>query len=229
MLTARQNLAECLKKDGHPDRFVNQYEPFVLLSTPHALHETNPVKGGPDVVNSWGVTRSFPANVPGAFPVHTPDKVVIKDIEEWQKYVKAPTLDFPESEWEMFQAKYEAVDRTKSYATLMVAPGLFEQTHHLQGIDNALINYMLYPDEMHDLLKYLTDYELRLAELTCEKLHPDAVFHHDDWGSETNSFFRPEMFEEFFLEPYQQIYGYYKSHGCELAIHHSDAYGANIV
>jgi hypothetical protein len=37
------------------------------------------------------------------------------------------------------------------------------------------------------------------------------------------------MFEDFFVEPYKQVYGYYKSHGCELIIHHSDSYGATLV
>ena len=55
------------------------------------------------------------------------------------------------------------------------------------------------------------------------------IFHHDDWGSETNSFLRPEMFEEFFLEPYKKIYGYYHDHGVEFIVHHSDSYGANLV
>ena len=116
-----------------------------------------------------------------------------------------------------------------SYNTLFYAPGLFEQTHHLSEIQNALIYYMEYEDEMHDLIKYIVDFELELAESACAKLHPEALFHHDDWGSETNSFFRPSVFEDFFLEPYQQIYGYYKSHGCEFVFHHSDSYGANIV
>ncbi|MBO4365925.1 MAG: hypothetical protein J5804_06520, partial [Eggerthellaceae bacterium] len=92
-----------------------------------------------------------------------------------------------------------------------------------------LTYYMVYEDEMHDLVKYLTDWELELAEGICSNLHPDAIFHHDDWGSETNSFFRPSVFEDFFLEAYKEIYGYYHDHGVELVIHHSDSYCANIV
>ena len=186
-------------------------------------------KGGPDVVNPWGVTNSFPANVPGAFPVHTPDKIVLKDIEHWQDYVKAPSLKFSQGLWDAAKAMYDAVDGTKAYKASFVAPGLFEQCHHLMSIQEALMSYMEYPDEMHDLIKYLTDWELELAEGICSNLHPDALFHHDDWGSEINSFLRPSIFEDFFLEPYQQIYGYYKSHGVELIIHHSDSYCANLL
>ena len=37
------------------------------------------------------------------------------------------------------------------------------------------------------------------------------------------------MFEEFFLEPYKRLYGYYKAHGVQLIAHHSDSYAATLV
>ena len=37
------------------------------------------------------------------------------------------------------------------------------------------------------------------------------------------------MFEEFYLDGYKQIYGYYKDHGVELIVHHSDSYAATLV
>ena len=92
MLTAKQNMIECMKPNGHPDRYVNQYEAIKLLFHPFMLTSPSPQKGHTNVVNAWGVTNSFPDNVPGAFPVHTPDKIVVKDIENWKDYVKAPSL-----------------------------------------------------------------------------------------------------------------------------------------
>ena len=228
MLTAKENMRAAVK-GGKPDRYVNQYEAIALLFHPALMSGPRVVKGGPDVVTAWGITYSYPDNVPGGFPVHTPDKIVIKDIEHWRDYVHAPSTDIPQGLWDMAMGMWAAADGEHSYKTAFWAPGLFEQSHHLSEIQNALIYYMEYEDEMHDLIKYITDFELEIAESCCSKLHPEALFHHDDWGSEVNSFLRPSMFEDFFLEPYQQIYGYYKSHGCELAIHHSDAYGANIV
>jgi uroporphyrinogen-III decarboxylase len=88
---------------------------------------------------------------------------------------------------------------------------------------------MVYPDEMHELVEYITDFEMEYAKLICEKLKPNMILHHDDWGSQDNSFLRPEMFEEFFVEPYKKVYGYYHDHGVEFIVHHSDSYGANLV
>ena len=228
MLTARQNYYEAVT-GGNPDRFANQYEAIRLCMDPHYFHSPAPALGQFDVINAWGVYNSWPENSPGAFPVHTPDKIVIKDIEDWKEYVKAPSLDFPDEEWEMCKKVYDSVDTNLAYKAAFIAPGLFEQCHHLGEIQNTLMNLYEYPDEMHDLIKYLTDYELGLAELICKNLKPDALFHHDDFGSRTSTFMKPDMWEEFFVPAYKELYGYYKNHGCELIIHHSDSYGATIV
>lgn len=228
MLTAKQNMQEVIK-GGNPERFVNQYEAVYLLFHPFLTHSPTPTKGQLNVVNAWGVTNSFPENVPGSFPVHTPDKIVVKDIEHWRDYVHAPSLKFPDEEWAMWKAQYDAVDGTQAYKATFIAPGLFEQTHHLCGMTNALEYYLMYPDEMHALIDYLTEWELELAEGICKNLKPDAIFHHDDWGSEKSTFLRPDMFAEFFLEPYKKIYGYYHDHGVELVFHHADSYAETLV
>ncbi len=228
MLTIRQNLLETIH-GGKPDRFVNQYEFLNMVMNPLMLHNPSPKYGEENVVNAWGITRSWPIGTPGAFPVHTPDKVVIQDITHWRDYVKAPSLKFAEAEWEPFIQQAEAVDRSQQYVSAFVAPGLFEQCHYLGEIQETLINFYDEPEHMKELIRYLVDFELELAEGICSHLKPDALFHHDDWGSQASTFISPEMFEEFFLPGYQEIYGYYKSHGVELVIHHSDSYAATLV
>ena len=228
MLTAKENLRECVK-GGKPDRVVNQYEGIALLFHPLLLASPMPKKGGEPVVNLWGVTNAYPENAPASFPVHTPDKIVVQDIENWRDYVHAPSLKFPDEMWNVCKDMYDKVDGAKAYKACFVAPGIFEQIHHLCEIQNSLMYYMMYDEEMHDFIKYLTDFELELARDICDRLHPDAIFHHDDWGSEQNSFLRPSMFEDYFLDAYKQIYGYYHDHGVELIFHHSDSYCANIL
>lgn len=85
MLTAKENMRELIR-GGNPDRFVNQYEAVALLMHPYILTQPLLQRGQENVVNGWGVTNSFPANTPGSFPVHTPDKIVVKDIENWLDY-----------------------------------------------------------------------------------------------------------------------------------------------
>ncbi|MCL1849419.1 MAG: uroporphyrinogen decarboxylase [Clostridiales bacterium] len=229
MLNAKQNMQEVIR-GGNPERFVNQYEAIRLLFHPFLMFSNALLqKGQPDTVNAWGVTNSFPAHVPGAFPVHTPDKIVIKDIEHWREYVKAPRLIFTDEQWGIAKGMYDEIDGAQAYKTTFIAPGLFEQTHHLSEITNALTYYITNPGEMHDLIQYLMEWELELAEGVCTHLKPDAIFHHDDWGTERSTFLNPDMFAEFFVEPYKQVYGYYHKHGVELVIHHCDSYAATLV
>ncbi|MCD8241053.1 MAG: hypothetical protein LUD73_01225 [Lachnospiraceae bacterium] len=98
MLTKKQNLLETIH-GGHPDRYVNMFEAFrIVKDSPYFANNAAPVKGGPNVVNSWGVELAFPANTPGAFPVHKPtDKIVIKDVTHWRDYLKVPQVKYPES------------------------------------------------------------------------------------------------------------------------------------
>lgn len=228
MLTKRQNLYEVMH-GGNPDRFVNQYEAFNVVMTPQMGYFAAYHPGMPPYVNDWGVTNEWPEGTPGAFPVHTPDKVVIKDITKWRDYVHAPSVKWTDEEWAPYIEMANAVDRTQEYVCPFVAPGLFEQTHHLGEIKNTLMNFYDEPEDMHDLIKYLKDYELALAEEICSHLKPDGLFHHDDWGSQLSTFMSPDMFAEFYLEPYKEVYGYYKSHGVEMIVHHADSWAATLV
>ena len=92
-----------------------------------------------------------------------------------------------------------------------------------------MINFYDEPEAMHELIDYLTDWEITLAEETIKYVHPDALFHHDDWGSQRSLFISKEMFDEFLLPAYKKIYGYWKANGVEVIIHHSDSYAADLV
>ena len=229
MLTKRQNLMETMK-GGHPDRFVNQYEAFaILMGSPFGNRNPNPKLGEHNVVNAWGVTKSWPVGTPGAFPVHTADKIVIKDIENWRDYVKVPRVVYDAQEWEPFIEAAEKVDRNEQFVTPFFAPGVFEQCHYLMEIQNCLIAFYENPDEMHELIDCITQFELDYAAELCKYVKPDALFHHDDWGSQVSTFLSPDMFREFIKPAYMKIYGYYKDHGVQVIVHHSDSYAATLV
>lgn len=227
MLTKRQNLVETMQ-GGHPDRFVKQFEAFGMVrGTPI---DGPKVKKGETCVNNWGITYTWPENAPGGMPVNTTDTVVIKDIEHWKDYVRAPDLShLAAADWEPQIAQMEAVDRSEQFAMVSIAPGIFEQCHHLSEIKTHLLNHYTNPEAVHELIEYLTEWELQLAEQYCTYLHPEGVFHHDDWGTQLSTFMSNDMFDEFYLPAYEQVYGYYKSHGAELIVHHSDSYAATLV
>lgn len=229
MLTKRQNLLETIR-GGKPDRYVNQYEAFAMIvPNPYMVNSPGPVCGQGPVKNAWGVTNVWPEGTPGSFPIHDEEHIVCKDITHWRDYVHAPRLDYSDAEWEPFIKEAEKIDRNEYFATQFIAPGIFEQCHHLQEIQNCLINFYEEPEYTKELIEYLTEWEFQYAEKICKYIKPDAIFHHDDWGSQTSTFISPDMFEEFIFPAYKKIYGYYKEHGVELIVHHADCYAATLV
>ena len=224
MLSKKQNLLETIR-GGNPDRFVNQYEAFqLLMATPLEVKHPVFIEPGQEVKDAWGITFCWPEGTPGRFPVHTEETLVVKDITRWKDYVKMPSLDFTEEDWEPLVKAANEIDRSEHFVTGTKFTGLFEMCHYLLGIEECLINFYEEPEAMHELIDYLTEYELKHAEQICKHFKIDALFHHDDWGTQKSTFMSKDMFREFFLESYKKIYKYYKDHGVEVIVHHSDSY-----
>jgi len=230
MLSVRQNLLETIH-GGKPDRFVNQYEfmQWLLMFDPISRNSPPFPPYGGRMQNGWGVWLDWPKGLPGTFPMHDDAHRVIKDITKWKDVVKTPRTDYPESDWEDLKKAAAAVDRKEYFATAVYITGVFEMLHYLMGINDCLLNFYEEPEAMHELVDYITEYELKVADEICKHGHPDALFHHDDWGSAQSTFISPAMFDEFFLEPYKKIYGFYKKNGVEIIVHHSDSYAATLV
>lgn len=229
MLSKKQNLLETIR-GGNPDRYVNQYEAFQMqMATPLDIKHSPFPQPGQTIKDSWGITFTWPEGTPGQFPVHNDETLVIKDITRWKDYVKMPSLDFSEEEWKPLVDDANQVDRNEYFVTGTKFSGLFEMCHYLLGIEECLINFYEEPEAMHELIDYLTEYELKHAEQICKHYKIDALFHHDDWGTQKSTFMSRDMFREFFLEGYKKIYKYYKDHGVEVIVHHSDCYCETIV
>ncbi len=229
MLTKRQNMLETIR-GGNPDRLVNQFEALEFLyGDPYTMKSYAGLMPGTEIVNAWGVTIRFQENTPGPFPVHDDAHKVLKDITQWKEIVHFPNLEFPDEDWAMAVKSAESIDRSEKFATAMVAPGVFENMHYLMGMEDCMISFYTEPEALQELLDALTEWELKYAKVLCDHLHPDAIIHHDDWGSQKSTFLSPDMFREFIVPVYKKIYGYYKSRGVELIIHHSDSFAATLV
>jgi len=226
MLTAKQNLLETIKGKS-PDRFVNQYEFMdIAVFLPGFKY---PLAPGQRVKDDWGITFNFPEGQIGAFPLHDDGHKVLQDITKWREQVVPATLDYKEEEWAPALAQAKNVNRDEQFLAAGQMPGIFEMTHHLMGMEDALMALYEEPEEMHGLIETITDYELKRAEIIIDRLHPDALFHHDDWGGQNSTFLSPDMYREFFLDSYKKIYKFWRDNGIELIVHHSDSYAATYV
>ncbi|MBQ1333296.1 MAG: uroporphyrinogen decarboxylase, partial [Lachnospiraceae bacterium] len=168
MMTQKERFLALLHNEP-VDGFVNQYgalgtfEGF-LFSVPFLSRGAMCPPGG-SVVNEWGVTIIWPEGEPGAVPLTDPEHVVIKDIGEWRKYLHRPDLHTEDSEWDQAREQARAIAaKNEIFAAPMFAPGNFELTHFFMPFEDCLAFLLEYPEEMHDLLDYITDYRMDYLE-----------------------------------------------------------------
>ncbi len=230
MMTARENFLALLQPDGQPDRQLRQYEALQMCVTdPINTYLRGNRKRGTVSVDRWGTTISFPADAPGPMPLTGGGLAVCPDVTRWRETVHAPELAANCTEgWEQCRTEArQACGQEKLLAGFM-GTGIFEQCHFLMGFEDTLTNLYEHPQEMHELIEYITEYRLGYVKLLIDRLQPDVIFSHDDWGTKDALFMKPEMWRAFFKEPYRRFYGYIRSRGC-IAIHHADSYLAPIV
>ena len=231
-MTAKEIFLELLKPDGKPERQLVQYEALQMaLGDPIGGYLHKGRRPGATITDLWGTVIDWPADAPGSMPIVTDENKVIKDITRWREYVHAP--DFipyssdPEA-WAGLRAKTRERAGDERLVAGFMATGIFEQCHFLMPFKDVLTNLYDHPQEMHELIDYITEFRLAYVKHLIENLKPDVIFSHDDWGTKDALFMKPDMWREFFKEPYRRFYGYIREQGV-IAIHHADSYLAPIV
>ena len=231
-MTAKEIFLELLKEDGRPERQLIQYEALQMaLGDPIGGYLHMGRRPGATITDLWGTVVDWPADAPGSMPIVTEENKVIKDITRWRDYVHAPDIIANcsnDAEWEGFRNYVRGLAGDERLVAGFMATGIFEQCHFLMPFQEVLTNLYDHPDEMHELIDYITEFRLGYVRHLIDNLKPDAIFSHDDWGTKDALFMKPDMWREFFKEPYRRFYGYIRSRGV-IAIHHADSYLAPIV
>ena len=232
-MTPSEIFLELLKPDGKPERQLKQYEATqILFDDPASVYLNKDKQRGTTSVDRFGTTILFPEDAPGSTPLITEENKVCKDITHWRDYVHAPDLwgmvGDDEAGWAHARAEAEEIRSQGKLVTSLMGTGIFEECHFLMGFEDTLTNLYEHPREMHELIDYILDYRLSYVQLLIEKLHPDVILSHDDWGAKNSLFMKPDMWRAFYKEPYRKFYGYIRSQNV-IAIHHGDSYMAPII
>ncbi len=230
MLTPKQNLLETLKPDGKPECLCNSFTMFrgIAGDPVFKLVRGNRIRGT-NSYDQWGTLIMFPEDAPAAIPMVTPENQIVQDITQWRDYVKVPDLAGKCQEgWEDAIANEKAIDHEKYLTMVVMGTGIFEQLHMLMTFEDTLMNFLVEPESMHELIDTIYEYRLTYMKLIVEHLHPDCIVSHDDWGSKESLFFSPDTWREFFKEPYRKLYQYLHDNNV-IVMHHGDSYMEPIV
>jgi uroporphyrinogen-III decarboxylase len=225
-MNSAENLKKMLKGEK-PEGVVKNWDAFQIIYDP-LLMTIAPARPGVTVTDPFGVTLVWESSQPGPMPLEDEEHLVCKDITTWRETIKAPNIADMKFDWGGALGQIAGAHAQGKLAVGFMPIGNFELIHNLLGFEAALVNLLLYPDEMHELIDYLVDYRMECFKQYVEHMHPDMMLIHDDWGAKTNMLMRPEVWREFFKPGYQKMYQYLRENGIYV-MHHSDSFLEPIV
>ncbi|MCC8141582.1 MAG: hypothetical protein LIO56_03480 [Lachnospiraceae bacterium] len=159
-------------------------------------HET----GGTDW---WGVEWKYEPTINAISPDHSKPPVM-EDICDWREVLQFPDLDA----WDWSRVEeidhISEIDRANKVFEMMFLNGPFERMHMLMGFENALVALLAEPEEVEAYLDVYMDWKIHLMEKVIEIYRPDVLMFHDDWGTQNNMFFSPDLWREMFKPQIQK-------------------------
>ncbi len=152
------------------------------------------------------------------------DRSVDKDIGiPRENLIAEPDLEgykFPDPLDPRFFANIEPEIEKKPdmFRVFQIGFSLYERAWSLRGTENLLMDFMLYPDFVKELLARIADYNIAQVEkaLTYDI---DAVYFGDDWGQQSGLIMGYEMWKEFLYPQIERMYAAVKKAGKYVMIH----------
>lgn len=96
---------------------------------------------------------------------------------------------------------------------------MYERIWNFRGMENLLMDYYDYPDEVHALHRAVADTEIRLIERAWKELAPDGYMISDDLGGQKALMMSPMIFREFIKPYYVDVWGAAKKHDMDIWLH----------
>jgi uroporphyrinogen-III decarboxylase len=199
----KENMLRAIRRDN--PAWVPYGAEATWTSEPPLLER--PTDTGYDV---FGVHWTFVSEAEGGtYP--TPQQPVITDLTRWREQVKIP--DVSDQDWNSIAGAVARVDRDTTLVQGFVHMGLFERSYLLLGMEAALVNYLLEPALMYELLGALADYKIAVITRFHEVAQLDMVWYGDDWGTQDRLFVSPETWRRVIKPHTQRIYDCMKMRG----------------
>lgn len=141
---------------------------------------------------------------------------IVSDITCWQESVVFPNLDVLDWSWISSVCPKKSDDYLVSVSMMS---GIFERVSLLMPFDDALVNYLLEPEAMYELLGAIADYKICLIERVAEFIRPDIITLYDDWGSENALFISVDTWRKLIKPHTKRMYDAVKAYGITLIQH----------
>lgn len=105
--------------------------------------------------------------------------------------------------------------------TIIWVGRLWERATFMRGLENLLMDLVLNPAFVEELLERISVYTLGTMEILFDRFEFDGIALSDDYGMQRSMMMSPEAWRRFIKPHVARIYEFAKSHG-RVVFHHSD-------
>ncbi len=171
--------------------------------------------GGPDM---FGVEWEYIKTVGGSMV--RPGKPFLEDISEWREKIVWP--DIEKWDWEgSAKINNGTYLKPENFNQMWFQTGFYERLIAFMEFEGAIMA-LFDEDSQEDVAAFfdkLTDFYITIFAKAIDTFpYIDAFFIHDDWGSQKETFFAPELAEKMIVPYMKRLTDYLHSRGkfCEL-------------
>ena len=170
-----------------------------------------------DYLDWFGVQWTWVASAGGA--VTTPGVKYLDDIADWEKAVKFP--DFNNWDWQTKADDFMKNEYDPNKVLhLDIGQGCIQRLISiLGGYTEGMYALALEPEAVKAFFSRYADFMIELVDHLLKIYPADMMTIHDDWGTELDTFYSPQMMEELVFEPTNRIVQHIKSKGCAFMLH----------
>lgn len=150
--------------------------------------------------DEWGMTHHFPKeNGHWYTTVKNPLSDISPEVQTIQGYSWPDASDKRRIEG-LREKAIQYREQGKVVILKGLCAGLFEMMQRLRGMENALMDPMLYPEFSDVLIGKLADLKIEFWQMALRELHDvvDVVVEADDYGTQTSQLISPDQFREVF-------------------------------
>ncbi len=152
------------------------------------------------------------------------DRTIDKDIgNPREPLIIEPSMEgvyFPNPHDPRFFANIEPEIEKKPdlFRLFQIGFSLYERAWSMRGMENLLMDLMMYPDFVHELLGRIADYNIAQIDKALE-YDIDAVYFGDDWGQQHGLIMGIDTWMEFIYPQLKRMYKRVKDAGKYVMIH----------
>ena len=118
--------------------------------------------------------------------------------------------------WEVFEA--QMAEPTDKFRIMDIGFSLFERAWTMRGMENLLMDMIIHPEFVDELLERITEFNLVLVRRSV-KYDIDAVGFGDDWGQQLGMIMGPKLWRRFIKPHLARMYGAAHEGGKYVFIH----------